>query len=278
MNLHSTGDTYNFSTKPICPNCGREIPTDNIVADKDSAWCPACQREMSFTDVADYSLVKTVRKDAPPKGLTVLSDSGGSLRISFKSARIGLRLFGVIFSIAMAIPIPWIAYHMAAGHCKSYLVASAAVTVLSVIEVWLLLSLRNEFKLHMVFQFGDGLFSYSIHPTFFKFRPKEYAFGGDSTFGFGVRQLHIYSPQHQPVIINIPFPISPDQLFYLHACLLDFQLGISAGKFKVHPPQPNRKCPQMVSVPVWKVILHWLWAILVVAILVIRIALIIIDG
>ena len=61
MNLHSTGDTYNFSTKPICPSCGREIPTDNIVADKDSAWCPACQREMSFTDVADYSLVKTVK-------------------------------------------------------------------------------------------------------------------------------------------------------------------------------------------------------------------------
>ena len=184
-----------------------------------------------------------------------------------------IRPEGLQFAFALQLWLHWLVLQV----CFIEFVAIAAVAVLSAIEVWLLLSLRNEFKLHMVFQFGDGLFSYSIHPTFFKFRPKEYAFDGDSTFGFGVRQLHIYSPKHQPVIVNIPFPISPDQLFYLHACFLDFQLGISDDKFKVRPPQPHRKCPQMASVPVWKVILRWLWAILVVAILVIRIALIVID-
>ncbi len=54
-----TDKTINFSTKPFCPKCGREIPTDEIVAEKDRAWCPNCRREMSFVEVADYSLVKT---------------------------------------------------------------------------------------------------------------------------------------------------------------------------------------------------------------------------
>jgi YD repeat-containing protein len=54
----ATIKTIDFSTKPICPECGREIPTDEIDVEKDCAWCPNCCREMSFVEVADYSLVK----------------------------------------------------------------------------------------------------------------------------------------------------------------------------------------------------------------------------
>ena len=98
-----TDKSINFSTKPICPECGREISTDEIDVEKDRAWCPNCHREMSFVEVADYSLVQAKRNKPLPPGFSIISDSEDSLVISFKSARIGLRLFGLLFSILLAI-------------------------------------------------------------------------------------------------------------------------------------------------------------------------------
>lgn len=46
----ATIKTIDFSTKPICPECGREIPTDEIDVEKDRARCPNCRREMSFVE------------------------------------------------------------------------------------------------------------------------------------------------------------------------------------------------------------------------------------
>ena len=110
-----TDKSINFSTKPICPECGREISTDEIDVEKDRAWCPNCHREMSFVEVADYSLVQAKRNEPLPPGFSIISDSEDSLVLSFKTARIGLRLLGLLFSISLAIPIPWVIYHMAAG-------------------------------------------------------------------------------------------------------------------------------------------------------------------
>ena len=147
MRIH-TDKTINFSTKPICPKCGCEIPADEVVVEKDHAWCPNCRREMSFAEVADYSLVQAKRNKPLPPGFSIISDSEDSLVISFKSARIGLRLFGLLSSILLAIPIPWVIYHMAAGHSRSYLVAGVALVALMALEIWILLCLRNEWKLH----------------------------------------------------------------------------------------------------------------------------------
>ena len=58
----ATVKTINFSTKPVCPECGRDIPTDGIDVEKDSIWCPICRREMSFVEVADYSLVQRTKE------------------------------------------------------------------------------------------------------------------------------------------------------------------------------------------------------------------------
>ena len=118
--MKPNGETINFATKPVCPECGGEIPTNEIAVEKDSAHCPTCGRVMSFAEVADYSLVMAKRKESLPPGFSVTSDSGSSLTLSFKSARIGLRLFGVVFAILFAIPIPWAIYHLLAGHCSSY--------------------------------------------------------------------------------------------------------------------------------------------------------------
>ena len=48
--------TIDFSTKPICPECGGEISTEEINVGKDSVWCPTCRREMSFVEVADEKI------------------------------------------------------------------------------------------------------------------------------------------------------------------------------------------------------------------------------
>ena len=53
----ATIKTIDFSTKPICPECGREIPTDEIDVEKDRAWCPNCRREMSFGTIGDRPCV-----------------------------------------------------------------------------------------------------------------------------------------------------------------------------------------------------------------------------
>lgn len=162
----ATVKTIDFSTKPICPECGQEVPTDEIVVEKDRAWCPNCRREMSFVEVADYSLVKAKRNEPLSSGFSIISDSGEALVLSFKSARIGLRLLGLLFSILLAIPIPWVIYHMVAGHSRSYLVAGVFLFVLMALEIWILLCLRNEWRLHMVFKLWPGHCSVTILPTF----------------------------------------------------------------------------------------------------------------
>ena len=162
----ATVKTIDFSTKPVCPECGRDIPTDGIDVEKDSIWCPICRREMSFVEVADYSLVQAKRNEPLPPGFSIISDSEDSLVLSFKTARIGLRLLGLLFSIPLTILIPWVIYHMVAGHSSSYLVASGSLCLFMALETWILLCLRNEWKLHMVFKFCPGHCSVSILPTF----------------------------------------------------------------------------------------------------------------
>lgn len=71
--------TINFSTRPICLECGREVPTDEIVVEKDRAWCPNCRREISFVEVADYSLVRANRNEPLPSGFPIISYSEDSL-------------------------------------------------------------------------------------------------------------------------------------------------------------------------------------------------------
>ena len=239
MRMH-TDKTINFSTKPICPKCGREIPTDEIVVEKDWAWCPNCRWEMSFVEVADYSLVKAQRSEPLPPGFSIISDSGESLVLAFKTARIGLRLFGLFFSILLAILIPWVIYHMVSGHSSSYLLAGAFLFVLMALETWILLCLRNEWKLHMVFKFCPGYCSVTILPTFFKPCVHEFTLDRDTTFGLAQGRICLYSPRRPPEDMVLPFPMSGEQMFCLYSFLLDFKYGIRAGTFEVAEPNPER--------------------------------------
>ena len=272
-----TDKTINFSTKPFCPKCRREIPTDEIVAEKDRAWCPNCRKEMSFVEVADYSLVKAKRNEPLPPGFSIISDSGESLVLSFKSTRIGLRLLGLLFSIPLAIPIPWVIYHMVAGHSRSYLVAGVALVVLMALETWILLCLRNEWKLHMVFKFRPGHCSVTILPTFFKPCVREFTLDRDATFGLAQGRVYLYSPRRPPEEMVLPFPMSGEQMFCLYSFLLDFKYGIRAGLFEVGEPNPDRKPPFMQLIPPWKRFLRWAWLVFVVVILTIRIVIAIYD-
>ena len=267
-----TDKTINFSTKPFCPKCRREIPTDEIVAEKDRAWCPNCRREMSFVEVADYSLVNAKRNEPLPPGFSIISDSGESLILSFKSARIGLRLLGLFFSIPLAILIPCVIYHMVAGHSSSYLAAGVCLLVLMALETWILLCLRNEWKLHMVFKFRTGHCSVAILPTFFRPRFREFALDRDTTFALAQGRICLYSPRRPPEDMVLPFPMSAEQMFCLYSFLLDFKYGIGAGSFEVGEPNPDRKPPLAPSIPSWKRFLLWAWIVLVVGIMTIRIA------
>ena len=263
--------TIDFSTKPICPRCGCELPTDEIVVEKDRAWCPNCRREMSFVEVADYSLVQAKRNEPLPPGFSIISDSEDSLVLSFKTARIGLRLLGLLFSIPLTIPIPWLIYHMAAGHSRSYLVAGVFLFVLMALEIWILLCLRNEWKLHMVFKFCPGHCSVTILPTFFKPRVREFTLDRDTTFGLAQGRICLYSPHRPSEVMVLPFPMSGEQLFCLYSFLLDFKYGIRAGLFEVAEPNPGRKPPLMKFIPPWRRFLRWAWLVFVVVILTIRI-------
>ena len=267
-----TDKTINFSTKPICPECGLEISTDEIDVEKDRVWCPNCRREMSFVEVADYSLVQAKRNEPLPPGFSIISDSGDSLVLSFKSARIGLRLLGLFFSIPLAILIPWVIYHMVAGHSSSYLVACGSLFVLMALETWILLCLRNEWKLHMVFNLWPGHCSVTTRPTFFRPCVHEFSFDRDTTFGMAQGKIYLYSPKSPPESIVLPFPMSVEQMFYLYSLLVDFKYGIGAGTFKVGAPNPARKPPKVKCVPQWVRGFHWFWLILVVAIFTVRIA------
>lgn len=267
----ATIKTIDFSTKPICPECGREIPTDEIDVEKDRARCPNCRREMSFVEVADYSLVHAKRNEPLPPGFSIISDSEDSLVLSFKTARIGLRLLGLLFLIPLAIPIPWVIYHMAAGHSRSYLVAGVFLFVLMALEIWILLCLRNERKLHMVFKFCPGHCSVTILPTFFKPRVREFTLDRDTTFGLAQGRICLYAPRRPSEDMVLPFPMSGEQLFCLYSFLLDFKYGIRAGLFEVAEPNPGRKPPLMKCIPPWRRFLRWAWLVFIVVILTIRI-------
>ena len=272
----STVKTIDFSTKPICPECGQEISTDEIVVKKDRAWCPNCRREMSFVEVADYSLVKAKRNESLPPGFSIISDSGDSLVLSFKTARIGLRLLGLLFSIPLTILIPWVIYHMVAGHSSSYLVASGSLCLFMALETWILLCLRNEWKLHMVFKFCPGHCSVTILPTF-KSRVREFTLDRDTSFGLARGRIYIYSPRRPPEDMVLPFPMSGEQMFCLYFFLLDFKYGIRAGLFEVGEPNPDRKPPFMQLIPPWKRFLRWAWLVFVLIVLSIRIVIAIYD-
>ena len=207
-----------------------------------------------------------------PTGFSILSDSGSSLTISFKSVRTGLRLFGVIFSILFAIPIPWAIYHLVAGHCVSNLFTVGFVIVLATLEILTLLELRNEWKLHMVFRFSPGCCSISILPTFFKSRVREFTFDRETTFAPAQWAMNLLSPHREPEVIILPFPMSGEQLFYLYSLFVDFKYGIRAGSFQIGEPDPARKSPMAKYIPAWKRVLRWMWCILLLAILAIRIA------
>lgn len=267
----ATVKTIDFSTKPVCPECGRDIPIEGIDVEKDSIWCPICHREMSFVEVADYSLVQAKRNEPLPPGFSIISDSEDSLVLSFKTARIGLRLLGLLFSIPLAILIPWVIYHMVAGHSSSYLFACGSLFVLLALETWVLLCLRNEWKLHMVFKFCPGHCSVSILPAFFKPNVREFTLDRDTSFGLAQGRIYIYSPRRPPEDMLLPFPMSGEQMFCLYSFLLDFKYGIRAGTFEVAGPKPDRKPPFMQLVPPWKRFLRWAWLVFVVAILTIRI-------
>jgi len=273
----ATVKTIDFSTKPVCPECGRDIPTDGIDVEKDSIWCPICRREMSFVEVADYSLVQAKRNEPLPSGFSIISDSGEFLVLSFKSARISLRLLGLLFSILLAIPIPWVIYHMVAGHSSSYLVACGSLLVLLALETWILLCLRNEWKLHMVFKFCPGHCSVSILPTFFKSNVHEFTLDRDTSFGLAQGRIYIYSPRRPPEDMVLPFPMSGEQMFCLYSFLLDFKYGIRAGLFEVGEPNPDRKPPFMQLIPPWKRFLRWAWLVFVLIVLSIRIVIAIYD-
>ena len=273
----ATVKTIDFSTMPVCPECGRDIPTDGIDVEKDSIWCPICRREMSFVEVADYSLVQAKRNEPLPPGFSIISDSEDSLVLSFKTARIGLRLLGLFFSIPLTILIPWVIYHMVAGHSRSYLVAGVALVVLMALETWILLCLRNEWKLHMVFKFRPGHCSVTILPTFFKPCVREFTLDRDATFGLAQGRVYLYSPRRPPEEMVLPFPMSGEQMFCLYSFLLDFKYGIRAGSFEVGEPNPDRKPPFMQLIPPWKRFLRWAWLVFVLVILAIRIAIAIYD-
>ena len=232
---------------------------------------------MSFVEVADYSLVKAKRNEPLSPGFSIIFDSGESLGLSFKSARIGLRLLGLLFSILLAIPIPWVIYHMVAGHSRSYLVAGVALVALMALEIWILLCLRNEWKLHMVFKFCPGHCSVTILPTFFKSRVREFTLDRDTSFGLAQGRIYIYSPRRPPEDMVLPFPMSEEQMFCLYSFLLDFKYGIRAGTFEVAEPNPDRKPPFMQLIPPWKRLLRWAWLIFVLIVLSIRIAIAIYD-
>ena len=267
----ATIKTIDFSTKPICPECGREIPTDEIDVEKDRAWCPNCRRKMSFVEVADYSLVQAKRNEPLPPGFSIISDSEDSLVLSFKTARIGLRLLGLLFSIPLTILIPWVIYHMVAGHSSSYLVASGSLCLFMALETWILLCLRNEWKLHMVFKFCPGHCSVSILPTFFKSNVHEFTLDRDTSFGLAQGRIYIYSPRRPPEDMLLPFPMSGEQMFCLYSFLLDFKYGIRAGTFEVAEPNPGRKPPLMKFIPPWKMFLRWAGLAFVLVIMTIRI-------
>ena len=273
--MKPNGKTINFATKPVCPECGGEIPTNEIAVEEDSAHCPTCGRVMSFAEVSDYSLVMAKRKESLPPGFSVTSDSGSSLTLSFKSARIGLRLFGVVFAILFAIPIPWAIYNLLAGHCRSYSFGIGFVVVIVLLETWMLFCIQNEWKLHMVFLFSPGHCSYIVQPTFFKPRAREYSFSRDTTFGLMRGSVILFSPSRPPEVMTLPFPMTGEQMFYLYSCLIDFKYGISAGAFKIGEPNPVQKPP--MQIPPWKGIAWRAWFILVSVIMAIRIGLAILE-
>ena len=270
--------TINFLTKPICPKCGREIPIDKIVIENDSAWCSTCGREMSFIEMADYSLVKAKRRERLAKGFSVVSDSGISLTLVFKSPRIGLRIIGMLFLILFAVPIFFLLYHIFVGPCHSYPIAIGSLGVLSIIELWILACLRNEWKLHAVFEFCFGHCAITVAPTFFKPHVQKFSFERYTVFQINSGQINLYSPYHPPQRINIPFPMSAEQIICLHSLMLDFKYGITAGKFKIGAPntapKPLMEKPRSLSAQ----ILHWAWIVFIVVILVARIVIVIYEA
>jgi len=160
---------------------------------------------------------------------------------------------------------------MVAGHSRSYLVAGVALVVLMALETWILLCLRNEWKLHMVFEFRPGKCSVSILPGFFKQRVREFTLDRDMTFVLAQGRIRLCSPHRPSEEMVLPFPMSGEQLLCLISFLLDFKYGISAGIFEVSEPNPDRKPPLPQFIPPWKRSLRWAWLVFVVLVLAIRI-------
>ena len=165
------------------------------------------------------------------------------MKLLFKSARIGMRLVGGIFSILLAIPIPLVVYHVAARHCISYPFAFAFLFALTALEIWILLCLRNEWKLHMLFQFRQGYCSVSIPPAFFKPFFREFTFDRDTTFGMAKGRIYLYSPDRPPESIVLPFPMSAEQMFFILVWLTS-SMGLVRERFRSAYPIPhgNRRC------------------------------------
>lgn len=227
---------------------------------------------MSFAEVADYSLVQTKRKEPLPPGFSVVSDLGSAQTLSFKRARIGLRVFGVFAAILFAVPIPWATWRMLAGHDDSNPIPVAIGLLFVVLEIWILLCLRNEWKLHMIFQFHPGHCSFIVQPTFFKPLAREFAFDRDTTFGLAQGHVFLFSPHRPPEAIKLPFPMSNEQMVYLYSRLLDFKYGIGAGTFRAGEPNPDPKPPMQKPISLWMKILDWIWLVLLLALMVIGIA------
>ena len=53
----------------LCPNCGREIPTEDVNVEKDIALCRSCNQTFSFAELAREGSGPAVDLMRPPKGV-----------------------------------------------------------------------------------------------------------------------------------------------------------------------------------------------------------------
>jgi hypothetical protein len=67
-----------------CPQCGTQIPLDDINVAQDIALCRACGQTTSFAQLAGGAGLGAIDLDAPPRHVTLRTDPLGSVQIVYR--------------------------------------------------------------------------------------------------------------------------------------------------------------------------------------------------
>lgn len=244
------------SVKPVCPACGRELELDEKDTARDEVWCPGCACAYSFLHVAEYSLVKATLRNPPPKGLSVKREAAaGAVVVEINTPRRLPRLACLVLALVLgggAVGLSGLLLRGEIGGRVVYVVA-IGILVLVLLFAWVCISARKEWRLRQVLWLWAGWGTSFVYPAWFKLRKGKLEFDADACFGFVQTGLYwglcVFSSLRRPQLLQIPFPLKPEQKAYLFALLTDVKRGITAGTFRAGPPRPDRPAPMPPEPP-----------------------------